>query len=94
MQKTILQVPLNKELKDEAEKAAYAQGFSSLQEAVRIFLNRLASRKMSVTFEDTIQLSDNAISRYNKVLDDIEQGKDTYSADDINDLMKQLHDAS
>ncbi|MDP3941327.1 MAG: hypothetical protein Q8Q49_03405 [bacterium] len=94
MQKTILQVPLNKALKDEAEKEALSQGFSSLQEAVRIFLNRLATRKMSITFEETTQLSDSAISRYNKTLDDIEQGKNIYSVKDTDDLVKQLHDAS
>lgn len=42
MNRTILQVPLDRTLRKEAEKQALSQGFSSLQEAVRIFLKKLA----------------------------------------------------
>lgn len=77
MAKTILQVPLNQQIKLDAEKAASAQGFSSLQEAVRIFLNKLAQGTIQVSFEETIQLSEQTINRYNTMLTDIERGKYT-----------------
>ncbi len=94
MNKTILQVPLSQQIKNEAEKAATAQGFSSLQEAVRIFLNKLAQGAIQVTFEETIQLSEDATNRYNRILADIENNKNMNEAENIDDLMKQLHNAS
>ena len=62
MNKTILQVPLSRAVKNDAEKAASAQGFSSLQEAVRVFLNKLAQGTMQITFEENIHLSNKVIS--------------------------------
>ena len=50
MQRTILQVPLPKELKISAEKAAQDAGFSSLQEVLRVFMNKFASKKIDLTF--------------------------------------------
>jgi len=55
-------------------------GFSSLQEAVRIFLSELAIGEMDIRFEETIQLSPRATKRYDKILDDIEKGKNLYEA--------------
>lgn len=94
MNKTILQVPLSQQIKNDAEKAASAQGFSSLQEAVRVFLNKLAQGTIQVTFEETIQLSQKAVKRYNKILEEAEKGKNVFETEDINDLIKQLHNAS
>jgi antitoxin component of RelBE/YafQ-DinJ toxin-antitoxin module len=94
MNKTILQVPLSKELKITAENVAISQGFSSLQEAVRLFLNKLAQGNLQITFEETTQLSTKAINRYNTMLKDIEKGTDIYEAKNIDELMKQLHNAS
>lgn len=94
MNKTILQVPVSKELKITAENVAISQGFSSLQEAVRLFLNKLAQGTMQITFEETTQLSKKAINRYNILLKDIEKGTDVYETKGVDDLMKQLHNAS
>lgn len=97
MERTILQVPITKQLKQDAEKRALAQGFSSLQEAVRIFLNKLANGAMKISFEkeeEVIQLSEKAIKRYDKITDDMEKGINVYEAKDVNDLMKQLKNAS
>jgi len=93
MNKTILQVPLSRQVKIDAEKAASAQGFSSLQEAVRVFLNKLAQGNIHVSFEETIHLSHQAIDRYNKALTAIEEKKGIHTADTIDDLLKKLHDA-
>ena len=94
MNKTILQVPLNQQMKIDAENAASAQGFSSLQEAVRVFLNKLAQGTMQVTFEETIHLSDVAINRYDNVLSDIEEEKNIQKATSVEELMKKLHNAN
>lgn len=91
MQRAVLQVPIDQQLKDEAELAAQAQGFSSLQEVVRVFLSRFAKKRIGVTFEETVQLSQKAIKRYDKMTEDIEKGKvKTKTFTDVSSLMKHL----
>ena len=91
MSRTTLQIPLDSTLRKEAEAAAAEQGFSSLQEAVRVFLKKLASRAVGFRMEEGIQLSDKAIRRYDKMTKEFEEGKDVYEAEDIDDLMDQLN---
>lgn len=50
MNTTTLQVPVSKSLKLSAQAAASAQGFSSLQEAVRVFLKKLSDKSITLTF--------------------------------------------
>lgn len=50
--RTVLQVPLNIDLRKEAEKQALAQGFSSLQEAVRVFLKQMVLRRIKLSLQD------------------------------------------
>ncbi len=71
---TILQVPINKNLRDAAASRAEKMGFSSLQEVVRLFLNKIAGGEVNFTFEESIQLSPKATVRYNKIIDEIESG--------------------
>ena len=78
-------------LKIDAEKAAIDQGFSSLQELVRVLLSKVAQRKIEVQFEEVVMLSEKAEKRYLKAMKDIEEGKNVYSASSIKDLMKQLN---
>ena len=86
---------MNVALRREAEQQALSQGFSSLQEAVRIFLKKLAQGAIGIAFEkEVIQLSPRAIRRYDRILKDIEEGKNIYEAKSVDDLMQQLHDAS
>lgn len=95
MVKTVLQVPMDLELRQKAEREAIAQGFSSLQEAVRVFLKKLAAKALSVTYEETeevVQLSPKAIKKYNKMIDEIDKGKvKTVSFTDVDSLMKHLN---
>ncbi len=93
MQRTVLQVPLPKELKISAEKAAEEAGFSSLQEVLRVFMKKFASKKIDLAFEEEITyLSPGAEKRYAKIVRDIESGKEkVYTAKDADDLIKQLH---
>lgn len=90
MNKITLQVPIRRDIKDSAERVALAQGFSSLQEVVRIFLFKLADKKVEVTLQEPIYLSEEADKRYIQISRDFEIGKDVYSANSVNDLMKQL----
>lgn len=94
MSRTVLQIPLSLTLRKEAERGALEQGFSSLQDAVRLFLSKLAKGALNVTFEETMQLSPRAIKRYNKISQDFKKGKNIYTAKDIDDLMRQLHEHS
>lgn len=91
MNRTTLQVPMSADLRREAEKQAIEQGFSSLQEAVRLLLTKMARGLLNIEVNQPVQLSSKAIKRYNKVLDDIEKGKNLYKAKDVDDLMKHLH---
>lgn len=91
MSKTVLQIPLDSALRNEAERAALAQGFSSLQESVRLFLRKLADGVVGVKFEEEVKLSAKAVRRYNKILKDIEEGKNIYEAKDVDDLIRQLN---
>lgn len=94
MQKVVLQVPVSKQLKDDAEKAAFDQGFSSLQEVLRIFMKKLANKNIDISFkeEEVVQLSKKSEARYLKATDDLKAGKNVYTASSVDDLMRQLHE--
>ncbi len=91
MQKTILQVPLTQDLKLNAEKIAHEQGFSSLQEIVRVFLTKLAAKKVEVTL-DSIVLSEENENRYLTMTKDFETNKNIKTAQNIDDLLTQLNE--
>lgn len=93
MNRTILQVPMQKSLRDLATKAATNQGFSSLQEAIRIFLTSMAQGKHKITFHpEPTQLSSKAIRRYDKIMDDIKSGKvKTKGFTNVDDMMEYLN---
>ena len=91
MSRAVLQIPIQATLRQAAEKQALEQGFSSLQEAVRVFLKKLANGAMNVTFAEHVVLSSKNAKRYNKMLDKVESGKvKTQSFTDVDDLMKHL----
>lgn len=93
MNRTVLQIPLSKELKLSAEKAALEAGFSSLQEVLRVFMNKFASKKIDLTFEENIvHLSKKNERRYMKMTEDFKKGRNIYTASSVEDLMKQLHE--
>lgn len=54
MNRAIIQVPVSPKLRKEAEKQATRQGFTSLQEAIRLFLNKLASKEIRVKLEEVV----------------------------------------
>lgn len=94
MDKAIIQVPVDKKLRDQAASAASSLGFSSLQETIRLFLHKLATRELTFSFEEpSVQLSPRAARRYDKMVRDIRSGREpVYRAQSVKDLMDQLHD--
>ena len=91
---TTLQVPIDASLKSRAAKVAKSMGFSSLQETVRLFLNKLANGSMHIeltTMNADEYISPKAFARYDKMAHDIESGKEpVYGAKNVKDLMDQL----
>lgn len=86
-----LQVPISEELRLSAQEAAIEQGFSSVQDAVRIFLNKLAQRTIDVVFAPRVEkLSTKAEKRYLKMLHDVGSGKNWYKADSTEEFLEQI----
>ncbi len=93
MSRTVVQIPLTTDLRDQAYAMAISQGFSSLQEAMRVILHKFVKGTLSVgVYTETapIQLSAKAIKRDNKMDEDINAGKNFKTAKNIDDLMNQL----
>lgn len=91
MSRTTLQVPLDTTLRDNAENAAELAGFSSLQEVVRVFLNKFAAQSIDIGFYDKeAPLSKKAEARYVKMINDAKQGKNTVKFDSRSGLMSTL----
>lgn len=49
MSKTTLQIPIDTTLRDKAALVATDLGFSSLQEAVRVYLKQLSDRRIGIS---------------------------------------------
>jgi len=93
MSRIILQVPMPKALRDEAVEAAASQGFSSLQEAIRVFLRKLSRRELTFRVaESEERLSPAAERRYAKIIKDIKSGKvKTVPFTNVDRLMEYLN---
>ena len=85
---------MSKELREKATLVALSQGYSSLQENVRIYLRQLADKKIETRLSPVvkeIKLSPKAIRRYDKILDDIDEGKGiSFTANSVDELMEHL----
>jgi antitoxin component of RelBE/YafQ-DinJ toxin-antitoxin module len=92
-QRIIMQVPLPKTLKISSEAVARDMGFSSLQEAIRVFLRKLSARELTFTLREPVErLSPKAEKRYLKMLKEIKEGKvRTKSFTDVDDMMSYLN---
>ncbi len=94
MNKTILQIPINQELRINAEKEAISQGFSSLQELVRVFLSKVASHRIEVNIQEPFYLSEKNENRYIDMTKDFESGNNVSSAVSVDELMQKIHEDS
>ena len=92
MNRTVLQIPIAPSLRQQAEAASLDLGFSSLQDVVRLLLHKLARRELTVTVqEEVVKLSKKAQARYAKMDEDFRTGKNVYSANNVDDFLRQLH---
>lgn len=93
MATTTLQIPMPTALRDRATRVATKQGFSSLQEAIRIFLSQFVSGQVEVRYTaPPVMLSSKNAARYDKMIEDVETGKvKTKSFTDVDKLMAYLN---
>ncbi len=93
MNRTVLQIPIAPLLRRQAEAASLDLGFSSLQDVVRLLLHKLARREIAVAVqeEEVVKLSKKAQARYEKMNQDFRTGKNVYMANNMDDLLRQLH---
>lgn len=96
MNTTTLQIPINKSLKSAAQEEAEKLGFSSLQEAVRLFLTQLVKKTITINFvrqepdEILTPKQETILNRKLKeALKDIKKG-DYYIARSAEEMMRQL----
>ncbi|MBM3208763.1 hypothetical protein FJZ40_00515 [Candidatus Shapirobacteria bacterium] len=81
-----------KDLRERAEvMAVNYYGFSSLQELLRVFLNKLAAKRINILFEETVALSPEAEKRYLKMDKDFKAGRNVYRTANVDDLIGKLH---
>lgn len=90
MDKTVLQIPISKALRTRAEKSALEAGFSSLQEVMRVFMKKLATGAIEISFQEVIKLSPRAGNRYQKMAKDFIVGRNVYSTGNLQEFKKQL----
>jgi hypothetical protein len=87
-----LQVPLDKDIRDQWEDYAHRNGFDSLQSYVR-FLAKADVDGRRVNLEESVRLSTEAEARYEKQIAEHEelrhQGK-VKSYNNVDDFMKDL----
>ena len=92
--RAIIQVPVNPALKKRVEKKAESDGFSSVQQLIRLVLAKYDRGSLEVNIQEQlppVQLSKKAIRRYNKIDRDIASGKiKLKSFDSVDELMKDL----
>lgn len=92
--KTILQVPIDKKIRDAALIAVRDLGFSSLQEGVRVYLIKLSRKQITFNLEENTEYltpkQDEILEKkYRLFLKDKKQGK-TFTAKSAKEIMKQL----
>lgn len=89
---TILQIPISKSLRYQAQSQVIEAGFSSLQDYIRLHLTQLKNNVIHLTTKSKpIVLSNKAIKRYNIISKDIDRNKNLYKTKNINDLISQLN---
>lgn len=94
MQKVIVQVPMDKDLKERAEIASSDMGFSSLQEVVRVLLTKISKRELNLRVEEVeeiTELSPAAERRFKKAIKDIKAGRNITKTKNIDELISFLN---
>ena len=94
MQKVTVQIPTTKKLRDKAAKSAVEYGFSSLQEMLRLVMNKIANKEIKVSLEENVEYltpQEDAVleQRYKEFLAEKKKGR-TFTAHSVEEMMKQL----
>jgi len=95
MQRVIVQVPMTKYLKEQAEVVSSDMGFSSLQEVIRVLLTKLSKKEFSLRVEEVEEvrhLSPVAERKFKKAIEDIKAGRVSPSFDNVEDAIAWLND--
>lgn len=85
MNTTVLQIPINVDLRKRVDQMAENQGFSSVQEVVRVFLSRFATGKVGVEFFPSVELSSRNEARYSRMMRSKTNQKEFDNVDDLLD---------
>ncbi len=88
--RTILQVPLTSTLKSSATQVAHDQGFSSVQEVVRLLLTQYSQGSLTIKAVENMYISKNNESRYEQMTKDFQEDKHTTSANSVDEILSQL----
>lgn len=94
MQRIIVQVPMTKYLKEQAETVSSDMGFSSLQEAIRVLLTKLSKKEFSLRVEEAEEVADlspAAERKFKKAIEDIKAGRNVTHAKNVDELLNLLH---
>ena len=94
MDKTIIQVPIDKKIKEKAALVATDMGFSSLQETIRLFLTKLSQKNVHIMFNvesDYIELSPKAKMKYQQIERDIKENNNLKSFESKNKALDWLN---
>lgn len=94
MQKVVVQVPMNRDIKEKAEKVTEDLGFSSLQEVIRVLVTKLSKNELSIRVEEAeeiIHLSKAAEKKFKKALEDIKAGKNVTKTKNVDELLSLLY---
>lgn len=98
MDKMILQVPVSKILKKQAEEQVKLQGFSSLQEYLRVIMTETAQKRLGIRVEreqfPPVHLSPKNERRYAQMEKDFEEERNIRTAHSAEEFLRQLHDDS
>lgn len=93
MQRVVVQVPMDKDLKEKAEIASSDMGFSSLQEVVRVLLTKVSKRELNLRVEEVEEvtyLSPAAEKRFKKAVEDIKTGRNITKTKSVDERVRKF----
>lgn len=95
MDRAVIQLPLPISLKIHAQQTAIEQGFSSLQEFIRVILAQIVKKGATITIggvvDEPVVLSAKAKKRYLQMEKDFRNNKNILSVRNVDELIKHLH---
>ena len=94
MSKVTIQIPAEKKLRDRATRSAVEYGFSSLQEMLRLVMNKIANKEIKVSLEENVEYltpQEEAIleQRHREFIAEKKKGK-TFVAHSAKEMLEQL----